>query len=238
MERLETKKDLLTKLRAYSSTPDDETIQYKKKIEDALLSNPCLLYALNESSLYKELFDPSDKAHWEYDEDRKIYVPTEDCRLNWEWDEEKQEYEPLGEWDRYFSTTSNDANIRPYIFIPETQTEVKHYLCYQVGFRDTVRYQPGLKETQVTFTIFVHGGDRMDKWTGIPRHDLIASIIRERFAWSNIFGMQTHLVQNYEATTDNNYVTRTLVFELTDLNSKVQTPYGGKSQMMNYQLRR
>ena len=78
----------------------------------------------------------------------------------------------------------------------------------------------------------------MDKWTGIPRHDLIASIIRERFAWSNIFGMQTYLVQNYESTTDTNYITRTLVFELIDLNSKVQTPYGGKSQMMNYGIRR
>ncbi len=77
----------------------------------------------------------------------------------------------------------------------------------------------------------------MDKNTGIPRHDLIASILRERFAWSNIFGMQTHLVQNYESTTDNNYVTRTLVFQLTDLNSKVQTPYGGQPQMVNYQLR-
>ena len=237
-EKLVTKNDLLNKLRAYSDTPDDETILYKKKIEDALISNPCLLYALNESSLYKELFDPSDKAHWKYDEDRKIYVPTEDCRINWEWDEEKQKYEPLGEWDRYFSDTSSDANIRPYIFIPETQTKVKHYLCYQVGFQDTVRYQPGLKETQITFTIFVHGDDRMDKLTGIPRHDLIASIIRERFAWSNIFGMQTHLVSNRESTTDNNYVVRTLVFQLTDLNNKIQTPYGGKPQFNDYQLRR
>ena len=235
MERLETKKDLLTKLRAYSNTPDDEIILYKKKIEDALMSNPCLLYALNESSLYKELFDPSDKAHWKYDEDRKIYVPTEDCRINWEWDEEKQKYEPLGEWDRYFG---NNSNIRPFLFIPDTQTEVKHYICYQVGFDETVRYQPGLKDTFITFTIFVHGNDRMDKLTGIPRHDLIASIIRERFAWSNIFGMQTYLISNKESMTDSNYVVRTLVFQLTDLNSKVQTPYGGQSQMINYQLRR
>ena len=100
------------------------------------------------------------------------------------------------------------------------------------------RYQDTLKYTNVTFTIFVHGNDRVEKLTMIPRHDLIASIIRERFAWSNIFGMQTHLVQNYEATTDSNYVTRTLVFELTDLNSKIQTPYDGQSQMINYQLRR
>ena len=78
----------------------------------------------------------------------------------------------------------------------------------------------------------------MDKLTGIPRHDLIASIIRERFAWSNIFGMQTHLTQNYESTVDNNYVARTLVFELTDLNSKVHTPYGGKPSVVNYGVRR
>ena len=90
----------------------------------------------------------------------------------------------------------------------------------------------------ITFNIFVHGNDRMDKLTGVPRHDLIASIIRERFAWSNIFGMQTYLVSNRESTTDNNYLVRTLVFQLTDLNSKVQTPYGGKTSKVNSQVRR
>ena len=215
-EKLITKKDLLGKLRAYSNTPDDENILYKKKIEKALLSNPCLLYALNEKKLESELFD-------------------DDGNINWEWNEKTKQYEPLGEWDRYFGSNSN---IRPFLFIPDTQTEVKHYICYQVSFQDTVRYQPGLKPTLITFTIFVHGNDRMDKLTGIPRHDLIASIIRERFAWSNIFGMQTHLISNRESITDNNYLVRTLVFQLTDLNSSVQTPYGGQSQMMNYQLRR
>lgn len=218
-EKLVTKNDLLNKLRAYNNTPDDENILYKKKIEKALLSNPCLLYALNEKTLESELFD-------------------DDGNINWEWNEEKKEHEPLGEWDRYFSDTAGDGNILPYLFIPDTQTKVRNYLCYQVSFQDTVRYQPGLKDTLVTFTIFVHGNDRMDKLTGIPRHDLIASIIRERFAWSNIFGMQTYLISNRESTTDNNYLVRTLVFQLTDLNSKVQTPYGGQSQMMNYQLRR
>ena len=215
-EKLVTKNDLLNKLRAYQITPDDENIQYKKKIKDALLSNPCLLYALNEKELEPELFD-------------------DEGNINWEWNEEKKEYEPLGEWDRYFGSNSN---IRPFLFIPDTQTDVKHYICYQVSFQDTIKYQPGLKDTLVTFTIFVHGNDRMDKLTGIPRHDLIASILREKFAWSNIFGMQTHLISNRESTTDNNYLVRTLVFQLTDLNSSVNTPYGGQSQMINYQLRR
>ena len=211
-----TRNDLLGKLRTYKEAPDDENILYKQKIKKALMSNPCLLYALDDKELESELFDKHGN-------------------INWEWNEDTKQYEPLGEWDRYFGS---DSLIRPFLFIPDTQTKVRNYLCYQVSFQDTVRYQPGLKETLVTFTIFVHGNDRMDKLTGIPRHDLIASIIRERFAWSNVFGMQTHIISNRESTTDNNYVVRTLVFQLTDLNSKIQTPYSGKSQLINYQLRR
>ena len=220
MERLETKKDLLTKLRAYSDTPDDENIQYKKKIEKALMLNPCLLYALNEKSLESELFD-------------------DDGNINWEWNEDTKEYEPLGEWDRYFGGTSN---IRPYLFIPDTQTEVKHYICYQVSFDEMPRYQDTLKYTNVTFTIFVHGNDRNDKLTGIPRHDLIASIIRERFNWSNIFGMQTHLISSKESTTDNNYLVRTLVFQVVDTNGIYNTSNSktsnSKTSIVNYGVRR
>lgn len=214
-EKLVTKNDLLNKLRAYRITPDDENIQYKKKIEKALMLNPCLLYALNEKSLESELFD-------------------NDGNINWEWNEETKEYEPLGEWDRYFGGTSN---IRPYLFIPDTQTEVKHYICYQVSFDEMPRYQDTLKYTNVTFTIFVHGNDRNDKLTGIPRHDLIASIIRERFNWSNIFGMQTHLVSSKESTTDNNYIVRTLIFQVVDTNGIYKTT-DGITSVNNYQLRR
>nr|DAJ45700.1 MAG TPA: hypothetical protein [Caudoviricetes sp.] len=214
-EKLVTKNDLLNKLRAYKITPDDENIQYKKKIEKALMLNPCLLYALNEKSLESELFD-------------------DDGNINWEWNEDTKEYEPLGEWDRYFGGTSN---IRPYLFIPDTQTEVKHYICYQVSFDEMPRYQDTLKYTNVTFTIFVHGNDRNDKLTGVPRHDLIASIIRERFNWSNIFGMQTHLVSSKESTTDNNYLVRTLVFQVVDTNGIHKTT-DKKSSIMNYGIRR
>lgn len=214
-EKLVTKNDLLNKLRAYRTTPDDENIQYKKKIEKALMLNPCLLYALNEKSLESELFD-------------------DDGNINWEWNEDTKEYEPLGEWDRYFGGTSN---IRPYLFIPDTQTEVKHYICYQVSFDEMPRYQDTLKYTNVTFTIFVHGNDRNDKLTGVPRHDLIASIIRERFNWSNIFGMQTHLVSSKESTTDNNYIVRTLIFQVVDTNGIYKTT-DGITSVNNYQLRR
>lgn len=214
-EKIVTKNDLLNKLRAYRTTPDDENIQYKKKIEKALMLNPCLLYALNDKKLESELFDKNGN-------------------INWEWNEDTKQYEPLGEWDRYFGS---DSLIRPFLFIPDTQTEVKHYICYQVSFDEMPRYQDTLKYTNVTFTIFVHGNDRNDKLTGIPRHDLIASIIRERFNWSNIFGMQTHLVSSKESTTDNNYIVRTLVFQVVDTNGIVKTT-NGITSTNNYQLGR
>ena len=214
-EKLVTKNDLLNKLRAYKTTPDDENIQYKKKIEKALMLNPCLLYTLNEKSLESELFD-------------------DDGNINWKWNEDTKEYEPIGEWDRYFGS---DSNIRPFLFIPDTQTEVKHYICYQVSFDEMPRYQDTLKYTNVTFTIFVHGNDRNDKLTGIPRHDLIASIIRERFNWSNIFGMQTHLISSKESTTDNNYLVRTLVFQVVDTNGIYNTS-NSKTSIVNYGVRR
>ena len=206
MAEIKTKNDLLNKLRAYAKTPDDDNIKYKKIIHDALLKCPELLYALHEKSFESELFD-------------------EDGNINM-----SNEGEPLGEWDLYFG---DNSNIRPFLFIPETQTEVHHYLCYQVNFDELPRYNNIQKYTEITFTIFVNGKDRTDDLTGIARHDLIASIIRERFNWSSIFGMQTKLISSKESTTDNNYIVRTLVFQILDLNGIVNTPYGDGTYIRN-----
>ena len=206
-EILTTKEDLLNKLRAYASTPDDDNIRYKEKIHDALLSNIELLYALNNEELESELFG----------EDNNLLIDEETGEL-------------LGEVDRYFG---DNSNIRPYLFIPDTQTDVKHYVCYQVAFDELPRYPNIQKYTELTFNIFVNGKDRTDKLTGIPRHDLIASIIREKFNWSNIFGMQTHLISSKESITDNNYLVRTLIFQITDVNSITYTQLGEKASYIN-----
>ena len=111
VEKLVTKDDLLNKLCAYKITPDDDVILYKQKIKNALLSNPCLLYALNDKKLESELFDKNGN-------------------INWEWNEDKKQYEPLGEWDRYFGSNSL---IRPFLFIPDTQTTVKFIIYVAIG---------------------------------------------------------------------------------------------------------
>lgn len=211
-EIMTTKKELLDKLRAYASTPDDDNIRYKEKIHDTLLNNSELLYALNNKELESELFD----------ENNNLLINEETGEL-------------LGEVDRYFG---DNSNIRPYLFIPDTQTEVKHYICYQVMFDEVPRYQNVQKYTEITFNIFVNGKDRTDKLTGIPRHDLIASIIREKFNWSNIFGMQTHLISSKESITDNDYLVRTLIFQITDVNSITNTCVGEKSGLIVNKLGR
>lgn len=206
-EIITKKSDLLNKLRAYVVTPDDDNIRYKEKIHNALLNNAELLYALNNKDLEAELFDENDN----------LLI-------------DKNTGELLGEVDRYFG---DNSNIRPYLFIPDTQTDVKHYVCYQVMFDELPKYNKIQKYTEITFNILVNGKDRTDKTTGIPRHDLIASIIRERFNWSSIFGMQTKLISSKESITDNNYLVRTLIFQILDLNGVVNTSYGKETYIRN-----
>lgn len=128
-----------------------------------------------------------------------------------------------GEWDAYFGEHSN---IRPYLYIPQVQTDVSTLLCYQVSFTSTPKYNENEKYGLLTFYVICYGTDIIDNETGISRHDLISSILRERFNWSNIFGTKMSLVSNRETTTDNNYVMRTLVFQNITTNSIVETKSG------------
>ena len=195
-EILTTKEELLNKLRAYADTPDDDNIRIKEQIKDTFLNCPELLYAIHNKELESELFD--EDGNLNIDEDGNL----------------------TGEVDRYFGENSN---IRPFLFIPETQDEVKNYVCYQTSYSDLVRYNDKEKNLIVTFTIFVNGKDSMDKSTNIPRHDLIASIIREKFAWIGLEISTPTPFGDKESTTDNNYLVRTLQYEVTLPNSICKT---------------
>ena len=195
-EILTTKEELLNKLCAYADNPDDDNIRIKEQIKDTFLNCPELLYAIHNKELESELFD--EDGNLNIDEDGNL----------------------TGEVDRYFGENSN---IRPFLFIPETQDEVKNYVCYQTSYSDLVRYNDKEKNLIVTFTIFVNGKDSMDKLTGIPRHDLIASIIREKFAWIGLEISTTTPFGDKESTTDNNYLVRTLQYEVTLPNSICKT---------------
>lgn len=216
MEKLLTKNDLFQKLRSYSCTPDDDVIRFKQKVKEELLKCPELLYALNNKTLESELFD-------------------EDGNINAEYDDKTGEIIPLGEWDRYFP-----YNIRPFVFIPETQTFTDNFLCYTVGFREVPRYNATECYMQVVFTIICSSEPEqaVDSITGQSRADLIGAILREKFNWSNIFGLQCKLVSNQEDIKDTQYISRTLTLEITKPNSIAKTPLHGRTVVSNNGIRR
>lgn len=197
---LKTKDELLKKLRAYSETPDDDTIRIKNKITEMFLNCPELLYALHDLELEKELFN-------------------DDGTINY-----------TGEWDLYFG---KESHIRPFLFIPETQTDVRHFVCYQVTTKQNMLHNNAEKLLLITFTIFVHGKDSIDDLTGIARHDLIGSIIREKMAWSGITMSSAIPIEELESTTDTKYIVKTLQYEAYMPNNLVTTDLEGFTYYSN-----
>lgn len=187
----ETKEQMLEKINSWVTVPDSDIIRIKDIIKQELLKCPELLWALNDKSLERELFN-------------------DDGTLN-----------IYGQWDKYF-----DSHVRPYIFFPEPQSHVANYVAYQVFHSSAPRGNSIEKKLNILFSVFVDGNDAMCKETGIQRHDMIGSMIRERFNWSNVFGLQTTLISDKEGTTDKNYITRTLVYEMTTPNGLVKTQSG------------
>lgn len=186
---------MLNKLQAYAKNPDDDNIRIKEQIKDIFLHSPELLYALNDKELENELFD-------------------ENGTLNVD-----DNGEPIGEWDLYFG---ENGHIRPFLFIPQTQDKVSHYVCYGTSSSSQTGFNAE-KHFIVTFNIFVDGLDPIDKKTGIPRHDLIASIIREKFAWIGLEIPTPVPSSDYEGIADKRYLVRTLEYSATLPNSLSKT---------------
>lgn len=124
--------------------------------------------------------------------------------------------------DEYFG-----ENIRSEFIIPETQTDVQNFLCYEVSFEDMARYNPDIKYQEIIFYILCHEANGTVKEIGAARKDLIAGILIDKFNGSNLFGNQLKLVSDKPSVTDSKYSTRTLVFEQKSTNSL--TKADGKS---------
>lgn len=165
-------------------------------------------------------------------ENIKLLFSLHNVKLEKEMFNENGNIDSSGEIDQYFGYT-----IRPYLFIPETQTNAENFLCYTVSFDTMPKYNKLEYYMEVIFTILVDQKDIIDESTGLSRHDLIASILREDFNWSNIFGTQCNLIENKESVTDTNYIVRTLTFRCTSLNGILNTS-NNKTSVINNVVRR
>ncbi len=111
------------------------------------------------------------------------------------------------------------VNILPYYLVPDTQTETRNYICYEVGFTETSDSNKIMKNCQITFYIFTDVKTAVDKATGIPRHDLLAALITDDLNWGNSLGFQLKLASDRPYAMDARYAMRTLIFESTSTNN-------------------
>ena len=111
-----------------------------------------------------------------------------------------------------------NVNIRPAYIIPETQTDNKNFICFTVGWKDAPQWNKQvIKYLQITFTILCYQSTLIDKGTSLPRHDLLAALIKDEFNYSLAFGDRIQIASDLESVVDSNYCCRTLVFEtMTD----------------------
>ena len=111
-----------------------------------------------------------------------------------------------------------DNNIYGFIRIPPTQDTVRNFICFTVDDIEENRFNEVMKTQYIKINVICHLDDMKTKY-GIDRHDLLGFLIRDRFNWTNQFGLQFKLVTNKESTIDSDYYCRTLQFEATKLNS-------------------
>lgn len=116
------------------------------------------------------------------------------------------------------------VNILPYYMIHDTQTDVKNYICFEVGYKDLSRdNNKSVKLLRIIFYILCQEKNGIDEETGIARHDLLAALIQDQFNFTNYFGRKIELISDEPSIVDTNYFCRTMVFGQTTDNNLVKT---------------
>lgn len=110
------------------------------------------------------------------------------------------------------------SSIYPFLRIPGTQDTVKSFITFTVDDNGRSQGNSVMKNQSVQFVVFVHK-DSVQTQYGVERHDLLSFLIRDIFNLSNALGPQMEIQTNKEGSTDTDYLTRTLRFELVDNNS-------------------
>ena len=119
-----------------------------------------------------------------------------------------------------------NVNIFNFLKIPETQSVVKNYICFEVDDIEQVRYNEHLITKNITFRTVSHGDDVITDW-GIPRHDLLAMIIKSEFDWTNVFGMHLSKIYDRGRVSEDGYYYRELIYETTVPNNLVNKAKNG-----------
>lgn len=111
-----------------------------------------------------------------------------------------------------------DTNIFSYLRIPDSQSVVKNFVCFELDEVDTLIGNQYKAVYDLTFRCIVHESEVTTPW-GINRHDLIGAIIKDRYNYSNLIGNQlVKIVDKGYITEGNVYYYRVLKFQTVQNN--------------------
>lgn len=135
-------------------------------------------------------------------------------------DEDENEIEMLN-GDAY-----RDVSIFNFLKIPEIQSTVKNFICFEVNDVEQPRYNKDLIIKNIIFRTVSHDNDYITDW-GIARQDLLALIIQSEFDWSNAFGLHIEKISDRGRVADNGYYYREFIYETTIPNNLVNKAKNG-----------
>lgn len=110
-----------------------------------------------------------------------------------------------------------NKNIFSRLKIPDSQSEVKNFICFEVNDVEEIYHNPGKIRKRVIFRTVSHQDDVITKY-GIDRQDLLGFLIKERFNWSGVIGMSLQKIYDTGKVSENGYYYRDIYFEQTRAN--------------------
>lgn len=151
--------------------------------------------------------------------------------------EEKNSYSTKDEAGNEIEMLNGDAyrnvSIFNFLKIPETQSTVKNFICFEVNDVEQPRYNKDLIIKNIIFRTVSHEDDYKTDW-GIARQDLLAAIIQSEFDWANIFGLHIEKVYDRGRVAENGYYYREFAYETTVPNNLVNKAKNGGVQRGRY----
>ena len=180
----------------------DDTDRYKYQIMKMLTSNQDILWALHNEELEKDFY----------------YKKNEDDEFELDDDGNKI---PMLNGDSY-----RDISIFNFLKIPDIQSTVKNFICFEVDDKEQPRYADHFIIKNIIFRTVSHEQDYKTDW-GIARQDLLAAIIKSEFDWTNVFGMHLEKVYDKGRVAENGYYYREFIYETTVPNNLVNKAKNG-----------
>lgn len=108
-------------------------------------------------------------------------------------------------------------NIFNFLRIPEITSEAKTYICFEVDDIEIPNFQASRMNRNIKIRT-VSYKDESNTSCGIQRQDLLAMLIKNKFNWSNKFGMSVNTISNLGEILESGYYYREIIFSMATAN--------------------